>query len=78
MSADGLKAPFSPEQVRYLNAYQASGAFHPFTCPRPHKNRTLIAQVTGWVCPSCDYTQDWAHKFMADPRWERRLGSMEQ
>jgi hypothetical protein len=21
----------------------------------------LVATVNGWICPTCDYTQDWAH-----------------
>lgn len=25
----------------------------------------LIATENGWVCPVCDYKQDWAHSFMA-------------
>ena len=29
----------------------------------------LIATPDGWICPSCDYTQDWAHGFMADGSW---------
>jgi len=27
----------------------------------------LIATVEGWVCPHCDYRQDWAHALMAEP-----------
>lgn len=27
-----IKAPFTEEQVKALNKYQFSGAFHPFTC----------------------------------------------
>ena len=27
-----ITAPFTPEQVKALNYYQASGVFHPFTC----------------------------------------------
>jgi hypothetical protein len=25
----------------------------------------LVATPECWVCPYCDYTQDWAHEFMA-------------
>jgi hypothetical protein len=24
----------------------------------------LMATSDGWVCPFCDYRQDWAHDFM--------------
>lgn len=27
----------------------------------------LVATADGWVCETCDYTQDWAHAFMAEP-----------
>lgn len=70
--------PFSPEQVQHLNEYQCAVnggmPFHPFTC----RNRgdghhgeeggdrgVLIATEDGWVCPHCDYTQNWAHADMA-------------
>lgn len=26
----------------------------------------LVATPAGWICPHCDYTQDWAHAFMAE------------
>jgi hypothetical protein len=28
---------------------------------------TLVATEAGWVCPNCDYTQDWAWGFMGEP-----------
>lgn len=28
-------------------------------------DRELVATINGWICPTCDYTQDWAHEFMA-------------
>src|SRR5690606_12352281 len=68
-----IKAPFTPEQVDALNDWQTSGAFHPFTCGTPMKhhhpdnNSVLIATENGWICTSCDYIQDWAHDFMAQP-----------
>lgn len=69
-----IEAPFSAEQVRLLNAYQSNGVFSPYCCVRPHSGmgRLLVATTEGWSCPSCDFTQNWAHEFMADPRWERR------
>ncbi len=62
-----IKAPFTTEQVRNLNIYQHSSHVHPFTCMNTHTpNNNLIATEEGWVCPHCDYKQDWAHKFMAE------------
>ena len=45
---------------------------HPFTCcgeAHALNSPTLIATADGWRCPrpECDYRQDWAHSFMADP-----------
>jgi hypothetical protein len=63
-----LRAPWTAKQVDALNAYQRSGAMHPFTCPGHGRgDRTLVATRRGWICVHCDYTQDWAHAFMADP-----------
>lgn len=64
-----VTAPFTPAQVEALNAWQAAGYVHPFTCGNDthdsHVN--LVATEAGWVCPDadCAYTQDWAHAFMA-------------
>jgi len=30
----------------------------------------LIATEGGWICPVCDYTQNWAHPFSASKRWD--------
>jgi hypothetical protein len=70
-----VRPPWSEAQVAALNGYQVSGVFHPFTCPRrgdtPHTQVNgdkggLRATAEGWVCESCDYTQDWAWAWMAD------------
>jgi hypothetical protein len=69
-----IRAPFTPEQVRNLEDYQnARGAWkrcpmHPFTCPNHSQEGVLVPTVKGWVCQFCDYTQDWAHDFMAATR----------
>ena len=67
-------APFTPEQVIALNAFQASTLGHPFTCGgnRTDENHLdgegkLAATEAGWICPYCDYRQDWAHAPMAEP-----------
>lgn len=67
-----LKAPWTQEQVDALNRFQESGQFHPFTCGSGNRcddkhldgEGRLVATVDGWVCPYCDYKQDWAHEFM--------------
>lgn len=74
--SDIVLAPFAPDQVKLLNEYQRLGAMHPFTCGT-HSDTSLVASTDGWTCPHseglspidvrCDYTQDWAHAFMADP-----------
>lgn len=72
-----VEAPFTPDQVASLNAYQVAGIMHPFTCgggqARGHNGIRLIAAEDGWHCASdtCDYRQDWAHAFMADWSWKR-------
>lgn len=71
---DQIRAPWAPEQVAALNRFQAEGGMHPFTCGGDHApgSPALIAYTDGWRCSqpygeSCDYRQDWAHAFMADP-----------
>lgn len=66
-----MKAPWTQAQVEALNAYQTAGEFHPFTCGNDHGgDRVLVAVPSGWTCPGCDYTQDWAHGFMFDHQSE--------
>lgn len=70
-----IKPPWTQEQCDRLNAFQTSGQFHPFTCGSG--NRTddkhldgegvLVATPEGWKCRYCDYRQEWAHDFMAEP-----------
>lgn len=66
-----IKAPFTPEQVAALQNYQDADHFHPFTCGNrenhPPELYRLTPTVRGWICQFCDYTQDWAHDFMAQP-----------
>lgn len=66
-----IVAPWTKEQVDGLNWYQSSGLMQPFTCGLRHElSQTLVAEVDGWHCPDdrCEYTQAWAHAFMADRR----------
>lgn len=66
--ADKITAPWTPDQVDRLNRFQRLGYVHEFTCPDSHNgaDRTLVATKNGWICPHCDYRQDWAHAAMLD------------
>lgn len=68
---------FSPEQVVKLWEYQFGEPanpleqVHPFTCGNradhpmmAGDHGVLVPTTRGWICPICDYTQDWAHGFM--------------
>jgi hypothetical protein len=64
---------FTPEQVASLWAYQfgPGNTMHPFTCgnrddhPEIAGDKGILVPTTrGWICPICDYKQDWAHDFM--------------
>lgn len=33
----------------------------------------LVASIEGWKCPSCDYTQEWAWKWMGDDSWQQNV-----
>ncbi len=52
-------------EVAALNAHQANGQFHPYTCPGDKAScadqRDLIATRHGWVCQCGEYRQGWAH-----------------
>ena len=63
-----ITAPFTPQEVEALNAFQAVDYIHPFTCPDDHAglDRRLVATEKGWICPHCAYTQAWAHGFMLE------------
>ena len=70
MTTNLIYAPWSGEQVSALNTFQQRGNIHPFTCGAVHssgRSPLLVATPDEWICPdpSCDYTQDWAHAFMA-------------
>jgi hypothetical protein len=69
-----IKAPWTPETVKALNDFQHSGEWHPFTCGGSNRDKShldgegvLAATEYGWVCPYCDYEQDWAYLFMTRP-----------
>ena len=63
-----VEAPWSPDQVASLNAYQQAGYVHPFTSA---SGPDLIATEAGWVeQPNGPVVQDWAHEFMTDWSWQ--------
>lgn len=62
-----IRAPWTQKQVDDLNQMQQSGTVHPYTCggERTDKDHIdgqgiLVATVNGWVCPYCDYKQNWS------------------
>jgi hypothetical protein len=63
------KAPWTDDEIKNLNVWQAKGFFHPFTCPND-SDQILVATKDGWVCEKCNYTQDWAHGFMTEENKE--------
>lgn len=73
------KAPWTPEEVTSLNGYQQSGVMHEFTCgsggrcdaSHDAQGGMLVATKNGWICPYCDYAQNWCHEWMADGTWRK-------
>ncbi len=71
-AASQIQPPWTPQQIDGLNHWQRAGYVHEFTCPNRQRDNhgdaplPLVATVNGWVCPYCDYTQRWAHDFMAN------------
>lgn len=75
-----IRPPFTPEQVQRLNEGQTNtgdGMIHPYTCryrsEKPHGHvggdlGVMIATRDGWVCPYCDYTQEWAASALLERR----------
>lgn len=60
---DKIRSPFTSAQQQALYDWQNDPRVHPFTCDEGH---TLVVD-RHWYCHECDYTQYWAHAFMADP-----------
>lgn len=70
-----IRAPFTEAQQQALYDWQNSSRVHPFTCPEGHGELTVGRH---WSCMDCDYTQYWAHAFMADPVARPLLSGGEQ
>lgn len=83
-----ITAPFSDEQVKELKNWQRNYKVQPLTCPNrdapghiERLNRekgTLVPYRAGWFCLDCDYSQDWAHKFMVDAFGEDEEATYEE
>lgn len=60
-----MKAPWTTQQVEELNYLQQCGMVHPYTCANRSDARhtdgegVLVATENGWICPYCDYKQNW-------------------
>lgn len=64
--SDFAKTPYTAEQIENINAFQACGHYHPFTCGAEGCREVLVATEEGMACPKCDYRQTWVHDFMAN------------
>jgi hypothetical protein len=72
-----IEAPFTPDQVKSLNAFQQDGRMHEFTCNSGScPTRTLVAHEEGWFCMGCPYRQSWAYDWMGDWSWKAMLDKM--
>lgn len=69
------RTPWTQEQVDALNASQKDPTRHPYTCgnrkdiQKTHADGegVLVATLNGWMCPYCDYRQDWSHPIEPKP-----------
>ncbi len=74
-----INAPFTPEQVKYLDIVQRSRRYHPYTCMDNGDNcgnpdnRNLLVGEEGYICPCGRYTQtvSWEHTVEAGKMIER-------
>jgi hypothetical protein len=65
IESDVVKAPWSDSFVQKLKAWQLQDGVHPYTCIRHRDGKhplesKLTPTTLGFICHSCDYTQDWA------------------
>lgn len=52
---------WTDDEVFGLNAGQHNHNFHPYTCGKDSRHRSLIATRRGWRCADCGYVQGWSH-----------------
>lgn len=65
-------APWEPQQIESLRAYQQSTAFFPFVCKYNH-DHILTAQKNALVCDQCGDKRTWAYEWMLDFSWRELL-----
>ena len=59
-------APWTDKQIELLdrvqNPHKGDLLLHPYTCANQwHKDQVeLVPTKSGWICPDCPYTQNWA------------------
>lgn len=70
-----LTAPFTPEQVKNLRAWQESDYVHPFTCC---DHQTMTVETDGFHCPKCGGVQTWCHDFMASGKIRNPLAAFNE
>lgn len=70
-----INAPWSEKVVELLIKYQKSSQVHPYTCGTTEcvtkygwdfDSTHLKPTTEGWVCPLCDYKQNWVSKVVLD------------
>jgi hypothetical protein len=68
-----IESPFTDAQCISFNEFQDSGVFHPFTCGYNSQHQLLKADNEYVYCLDCEYTQDWAHDWMLNGKWQEGL-----
>ncbi len=73
---DRVMAPFTEDQVASVKEYQASGSFHPFTCPACHGSPVLAIEESRLYCTTCKYEQTWVWDMMANWMWKGHYNTL--
>lgn len=63
-----MKTNWTQDQIDSANGYQKCDYVHAYTCGNCRQD--LIATKDGWICPNCDYTQDWALDWILNWGWK--------
>jgi|GEM_PF-1324980 len=58
------RAPWTDAQIDCLQVRQNNSAYHPYTCGNDSSHDNLVPTKMGWLCPDCNYKQDW---YLATP-----------
>lgn len=53
--------PWTDEECAAFNESQQRADRHPLTCGNDSRHAVLIAVPKGYMCPDCDYRQNWNH-----------------